>query len=309
SVSSSGDLSSRITEYIAGDRPPDPRMIRVRTSMHSGFRSDLVDFSADELKRNPFYQQFLRPRGVQWHACATIFDLGGVKIDLSFKRSPRAGAFQDDEIDILNSFAPRLRSALRIVARGSTLFAEGLLASAEARGDAAYIVDARRLVLAQNRTADWAGVAVKAVDGKLRGVDNQNQTTLEQAVTLATARTPAPSIGRLRSAAGQFILRTIPVSGLQGALAPATCMVTLVDLNPFRLFDDRLVEQVRTLFGLTAQEARLAQQIGAGRTVQAAAATLNMSVGTARNHLKNVLAKTDTHRQSELALLWARLRL
>ena len=53
-------------------------------------------------------------------------------------------------------------------------------------------------------------------------------------------------------------------------------------------------------------EARIAQHIASGSTLDATADSLGMARETARTHLKAVFAKTDTHRQSELAILLSR---
>jgi DNA-binding CsgD family transcriptional regulator len=61
------------------------------------------------------------------------------------------------------------------------------------------------------------------------------------------------------------------------------------------------------VFGLTPREAELAACLSAGETVEQAAETLNISPAHARQRLKVVLGKTNTHRQSELIALLARL--
>lgn len=57
---------------------------------------------------------------------------------------------------------------------------------------------------------------------------------------------------------------------------------------------------IALLFGLTMTEACLAASLAAGGTVSDFAATRGIAEGTARLHLKRVLAKTGTGRQSEL---------
>jgi DNA-binding CsgD family transcriptional regulator len=54
---------------------------------------------------------------------------------------------------------------------------------------------------------------------------------------------------------------------------------------------------------LTPSEAKLASVIGRGAPPYVAARELKISRETARNQLKAVFAKTDTHRQSELVVL------
>lgn len=60
---------------------------------------------------------------------------------------------------------------------------------------------------------------------------------------------------------------------------------------------------LRTLYGLTDAEARLACAIASGRTPNEAASALGITVNTARWTLKQVFAKTGTRRQVELARL------
>ena len=58
--------------------------------------------------------------------------------------------------------------------------------------------------------------------------------------------------------------------------------------------------EIARLFNLTPAEARLTAAIGAGRTVAEYAEEAGVTVGTARNQLKQVLSKTCTGRQADL---------
>ena len=60
---------------------------------------------------------------------------------------------------------------------------------------------------------------------------------------------------------------------------------------------------VAKTFHLTPSEAKLACIIARGAPPDIAARELKISRETARNQLKSVFAKTDTHRQSELVAL------
>lgn len=64
---------------------------------------------------------------------------------------------------------------------------------------------------------------------------------------------------------------------------------------------------LRTLFGLTGQQASVAEMIYLGKTIPEISAALSIGAGTARNHLKAVFEKTGTHRQSELMKLISQL--
>ena len=63
---------------------------------------------------------------------------------------------------------------------------------------------------------------------------------------------------------------------------------------------------LRAAFGLTASEARLAEYIATGGSLEDAATKFGITRGTAAKKLKFIFEKTDTHRQAELVSLLTR---
>ncbi|RZJ09937.1 MAG: LuxR family transcriptional regulator [Rubrivivax sp.] len=64
-------------------------------------------------------------------------------------------------------------------------------------------------------------------------------------------------------------------------------------------------ELLATMFGLTSAEQRVALLLAQGLTADDMAARLGVQDNTVRSHVKQLLAKTQTHRQVQLvALLW-----
>jgi DNA-binding CsgD family transcriptional regulator len=63
------------------------------------------------------------------------------------------------------------------------------------------------------------------------------------------------------------------------------------------------IELVRSLFDLTAAEARVARALAAGKVVDAIAAADGTSTNTVRTHVRGVLGKTGCHRQADLVAL------
>ncbi len=61
------------------------------------------------------------------------------------------------------------------------------------------------------------------------------------------------------------------------------------------------------VFGLTHAEARLADRLLREESLEAAAASLDVSYWTARNQLKAIYQKTDTHGQAQLIALITRV--
>lgn len=63
---------------------------------------------------------------------------------------------------------------------------------------------------------------------------------------------------------------------------------------------DERCEQLKRLFGLTHSEGRLALALSQGQSIAAAAASLNLTVETARNYSKRIYAKTDARGHADL---------
>ncbi|MFX8516200.1 helix-turn-helix transcriptional regulator, partial [Acinetobacter baumannii] len=62
-----------------------------------------------------------------------------------------------------------------------------------------------------------------------------------------------------------------------------------------------------TAYGLTAAEARVLSELTLGLDIHEVAQKFNTSVNTARTHLRNIMAKTGTHRQTDLILKFTNL--
>jgi DNA-binding CsgD family transcriptional regulator len=66
---------------------------------------------------------------------------------------------------------------------------------------------------------------------------------------------------------------------------------------------DEFIDRLRSHFGLTPAEARLALHLVTGETLRSAAAKLSISYETARTHLKNIFNKTGICRQTQLVVV------
>ena len=67
------------------------------------------------------------------------------------------------------------------------------------------------------------------------------------------------------------------------------------------------LKRLQELFDLTAAEARLAQLIACGDSVEEVAQTLCIKMTTARTQLAAIFAKTDTRRQAKLVAILSRI--
>jgi len=96
-------------------------------------------------------------------------------------------------------------------------------------------------------------------------------------------------------------LRIKPCSGETQAAAGGPRFVMTLNALGSRL--GPAAPTIAKIFGLTPSEAKLACIIARGAPPDIAARELKISRETARNQLKSVFAKTDTHRQSALVAL------
>ena len=97
------------------------------------------------------------------------------------------------------------------------------------------------------------------------------------------------------------IVRIWPFDG--AAHLPAQEVRALLTLNALGPKPGPPAAILAKTFRLTPAEAKLACVIARGASPEIAAGELKISRETARNQLKSVFAKTDTHRQSELVAL------
>jgi DNA-binding CsgD family transcriptional regulator len=120
--------------------------------------------------------------------------------------------------------------------------------------------------------------------------------------TSDTASLPAGSpIVVHRNGKRPVLITVLPIAGAaRSPFLGARVLLTFTDLGPKPGPDPRFLTRV---FGLTAAEGKLASLIAGGAALDEIAGRLGIARETARNQLKAVFAKTETHRQGELIAL------
>jgi DNA-binding CsgD family transcriptional regulator len=194
-----------------------------------------------------------------------------------------------------------------------------IAAAAEARGSGtspAAALNAMRLpaiALDQEGFVAEVNAAAEAVfdndfrikDRRLFVRDPAARTLLKHAIDqLKTLPRRNPSVEPIivqRQDKLPVIVRTWRFDG--AAHLPAQEMNTLLTLNALGPKPGPPAAILAKTFRLTPAEAKLACIIARGASPEIAAGELKISRETARNQLKSVFAKTDTHRQSELVAL------
>jgi DNA-binding CsgD family transcriptional regulator len=302
--------ASAVADFAAGRAPPNSRYRRVINPHRHGFRIDHDDYSDDELARDPFYQEFLRPNGVFWHANTVLAPGADEYVELSLKRRIELGPYQPADRAMLDSVLPELHAAARI--------AKGVL-DAEARG-MAWLLGRRggpiieldwkgRVLPGQTAGEDNPFCPVRIMRHRLVATDRTAELLVDHAVAGAVTRPGRLGLAALTGADGRrYLLQVHPVPGrARDIFASAAALALLIerDRKPATLRTD--LAELRTAYGLTEREVNVVALLAEGLDINAIAARLGIRPNSARSYLKDALQKTGATRQAELVALVARI--
>jgi DNA-binding CsgD family transcriptional regulator len=310
SVIASDEIAEPVAEFAAGRAPPSSRYAKVGSSRMVGFRVDHDDYSNDELAADPYYQEFLRPRGFFWHANALLMLAAGEIVELGLKRRFRAGPYQRRDAALLDAVLPELRGAATLASRTLDAEARGAAAMLIRRGSPIYRFDRKGRVVATEATESAAEPSpVKVVSRRLLASDRSAQPGVEQAIAMAVGDPAAVGLAQLVGPDGRrAVLQVLPLGGRARDVFVATAAIgVVIDLGgpPLRLRLDPAA--VARAFTLTDREADVACLLAEGLNLTKIAARLRVEVATARVHLRSIFEKTGARRQPELVALLARL--
>ena len=182
----------------------------------------------------------------------------------------------------------------------------------EAMNCGGILLDQDKRVLHANGPAQKALTdSFTSKSGRLHAADRASdilfQTVLDQALTHGSkpGQRRRQALGLKRADKRPLIVRAVPVDpAARTEIDGAAIVLMLVDPEDCAEPSDSMLQQV---FGMTKAEARVANRIMCGASLQEIAEATDVSVGTVRSQTKALFAKTGTHRQSELVGLLTRL--
>ena len=245
---------------------------------------------------NSVWRQRLRPGRVYatvarggFGQIVRVDEAGGGAAWLSVHRAARD--FTAADAALLTRLAPHLAIALRTRraldhARAAVAISEAALARA---GIAWLSFDAdARVVAMSRRAAGVLGSRWNGGSGMVAAVD-------------AVRAGRGPVLVPLRDAEQPWLLLVPGAEGERIGAPP----VAAIGLLPVPRIGDPVARAgvIEALFALSPSEARLAAAILGGATLQEAAATLGLTIETARNYSKRLFAKTRTRGQVDLVRL------
>jgi DNA-binding CsgD family transcriptional regulator len=272
----------------------------------------------EEVRRTEIYQECFRWGGADDRISITLVGSPSRVGFLSVYRSESEGFFEAESVRRAVALAPHLVRAERIARR---LRVEGgltaaLVATAEQSPHGVVVLDERGAVrFASERAlgmlAQEDGIALRG--SRLAAAAPASRRALEEAVHAAST---FPMSGVVPRATFVTITRRASLQPWQLLVCPvparsrdelfvssdrdAAVLVLISDPAAERRPNE---EALRLLFGLTPALARLAASIAAGDTVSEYAERHRVTVGTARNQVKELFARTGARRQAELVRL------
>jgi DNA-binding CsgD family transcriptional regulator len=219
---------------------------------------------------------------------------------------------EDWEISELERVSHHLKRIGAIASARGAIFAKGIETGLDHLRAGAILLDRRgRIVSMNGRAASISARLFHIQLGQLTPRDTEMESAFGRMLQGVSAPGHAHEIApdaaiRLRCADGSsFLARAAPLVG------PAVDIFmrarTLILLTPLQAAGFKSVDRLRTVFGLTRAEARLAGCLAAGDDVASAAVRLGVSEGTLRGALKAIFRKTGAKRQAELVGLLTRI--
>jgi DNA-binding CsgD family transcriptional regulator len=296
-----------VSDYVALDKPDfNSRIARSLSVNAPGFMTDADFFTEAEIANDPFYQDFMYPRGYGWVAC-THFPLpSGDFVSVSFERNKSRGGYEPEVVAELDRVRPHFGRAAVLSARLGLQRASGMTEALGAVGiPGAVLKPNGTLYVANDHFQKLLPDVVLDRRERVRLADGGADLLLADAIARLNIKGANGQSRSIPLAAKDdhpaMIFHVVPVRGAANDIFShglALLIVTPVDKGVVPT-----AEVLQVLFDLTPAEARVARSIGEGRSIEAIALASGLSRETVRSQLAAVFGKTGVSRQAELAAL------
>jgi DNA-binding CsgD family transcriptional regulator len=291
-----------------------PRAARgvARLSHPGDLITESMIFSREELDRVPFNAEFVDRFRLRWFIGGLLVPDPSSPAVFSIERRKDQQPFSSEELEVVRSIVPHLQRAGRIATEWAKARSLGAVDAFEHLGDGAILFDYGGRVIRMTKPAEpHLRTALRLVNRQLVARDRRSNDRLQKLIgSIIAPDRPGKLEGADPIALARPSARPLLASGaLVGGIHPQSIQTgrgILLLTDP----DRRVIpssQALRSLFNFTATETTAAQLFAEGHDVSELAEQMKITVGTARLHMKSMMNKTETHRQSELALLLSRL--
>ena len=268
-------------------------------------------FTDAEMERLPYYKDFLGKYGFRYSAMIA-FRYQQNLLSLGLQRGVKDEPFDSEDEKILVRMQSHLTSAMQVMHGIEKRHVDGMIDAFDRMATACIFFDGAGKVVAVNgRASRLFGPDVDVANGEFVvrraaaavAVRKHLRKVLDGGL-FVDPEASAPVLIE-RPQARPLVLRAQRLPG--GAFdifSTAKAVALLVDLDDRRQASADLLRQ---MFALTQQEIRMAEYLAKGLGAKDIAGRLHLNYETVRTHVKNVMRKTGTTQQSEVASLLSAL--
>jgi DNA-binding CsgD family transcriptional regulator len=294
----------------------DTRVLRIHSrKLDGGVCCEAELFTDEEVARDPLRQEFLRRYRIGAFAAQLVPALPDVVVAFSVQRSLARGQFERHELKTLELLGKHAARAAVVGARlaAVTRIERALTSALDRLACGAFVVDHEAKVIFANAPASrLIGDGLCIDQGALRPSSREHRGLFVRFMQSALRSGPGAEhlepIALARPGGRRpLLVQAVPIGSAPADLSlPDSAAALVIVIDPERDGPPAPEEALR-LLGLTRSEARLAALLGNGRSRGEAADALGVSEFTACDTAKQVYAKLDISRQSELVRLVDRL--
>lgn len=287
-----------------------PRTAQAFSRPDLEFAYDSLVMSEAEMDRDPVYNWF-GSLGLRYYLGTRLPAVGNFHANVSLQRTPRQGHVQADDIALFKRLKPHVAQAVKLADALGSMSANWQFGMAllDAMPQGVFVLDQRGRLLFANRTGDRLlreKDGLVATERSLSAMLSRDAQRLDQLIQGALQLSTGTGHGgggwlRLPRPSGHLPY-SVFVAPIVGEAAMATfgrpsAMIMVHDPESSAKLDPSVL---RSLYGLTETEARLASALASGHDAASASHLLGITVGTARVHLKAVFRKMEISRQQDL---------
>jgi DNA-binding CsgD family transcriptional regulator len=304
------DIREPVEAYLSGKAPPNSRQTKLSYShdVQDGFRIDQDDYRNEDINHDPFYQDYLRPIGLFWHANARLRMDGSDEVAVSFQRELRRGPYENSDKAVLDHILPHMRAAARFAGCVFEAETRGWVKALQRRNRPIIELNELGYVRRQHGSLDEINGPLLVRQSKLVAIRAEDQAKLEKAIQLVVQPPYRQASVLLHDLTlNPYILQIIPSFGRARDVFISTVALGVLIGRPTGIALSVDQNVAIDLFKLTPHEARVVALICAARSTEEIARALGVTADTIRFHLKSIFEKTSVRSRSELVSLFGML--
>lgn len=308
----SGSVRDVFEEYVNdGWFTRCPRRICIFNQPEPSFFVEQDFWSEEQISENPIYRDFFRRHGLGWSAGTGLQVPTGDNIVFSIERAFERGPIEREHVERLNALRPHLARSALVTARLGLQRAQGAADALRELRLPALLLNETGAVIETNELFDAMPEQVTyGANNRLILGDARAQEMLTTALkAIGQSSEAGQCTFPLRDGAGKaiMVLHVMPIKrSAQDIFAQSFALLMMTPVSSDRAPSPALL---RSLFDLTPSEARVAEGVAVGRTLEEIAEAGEVSITTVRSQMRKVLEKTGCSRQAEVAALLAKVTL